>query len=294
MSTPFAEPRPYLLAAHDRLRGRVVTGFGAVGDEAGPRTQELWEWCGTDCWRNRTPSATWPTSAAFGGMAYLPQRRTTVLYGGDLGPLGERFSGDTWLWRGNAWSALQSTSPPPRDRLSMTVMGDGRSCLADLAPAWPGATRTTWGTPGSLKMTSGGHGMEALLRSRGATPWWPRPRWARSSWVAGPPGWRTPGCGPWRTVGGGITRTPQHRIPPAQAACAQTGTGMPTSWPGGMKAPDHCGSSPRAPGARPARTRCGPSGAASPRSPGAQRRGGALGLAEAFHPEPWCWAPRTW
>jgi hypothetical protein len=48
------------------------------------------------------------------GMAYDAAKGEVVLFGGSLGPLGRRTSGETWTWDGASWSKRSPIHSPPR------------------------------------------------------------------------------------------------------------------------------------------------------------------------------------
>lgn len=95
--------------AYDSVRGVTVL-FGGRDSSTFPATYfgETWEWTGT-VWTQRAPAHS-PSGRAYHTMAYDSERRSTVLYGGQvLGGL--PLSGQTWTWDGTDWT-LRSASAP--------------------------------------------------------------------------------------------------------------------------------------------------------------------------------------
>ncbi len=90
-----------------------------------PVPGDTWAWNGTN-WTELHPSVS-PPARYVASMAYDPQIRALVLFGGTsgtseteffLGP--QQVFGDTWAWKGANWIRLHpSVSPPPRSGASM-------------------------------------------------------------------------------------------------------------------------------------------------------------------------------
>ena len=90
--------------ANDPGRGRVVL-FGGES-EVGPPPEDLWEWDGRSWarrWALAGPSPG-PQGRTEPALAYDPQRRTVLMYGGERGG-GCR--DDLWSWDGSTWARLQ-------------------------------------------------------------------------------------------------------------------------------------------------------------------------------------------
>jgi hypothetical protein len=152
--------------AYDNDRGRLVL-FGGVGLD--PQVlgyllhDDLWEWdAGAGAWTDRTPDprpAAWPAARQYFGMAYDPDRKRFVVFGGDAGTVpqitGMRLA-DLWEWDGGAATWQQRAATPtavwPTARMpaataylagrgGLFVYG-GYNILADL---WEWSTTTsTW------------------------------------------------------------------------------------------------------------------------------------------------------
>ena len=128
---------------------REVLLFGGVrGDYFGaPVFGDTWAWNGST-WMRLHPSAS-PSARFLASMAYDPQIRELVLFGGTSmtratsGPL-QQF-GDTWAWNGATWIRLHpSASPPPLSASSMAydaatkglVLVGGRGPYHHLSDTW--------------------------------------------------------------------------------------------------------------------------------------------------------------
>lgn len=101
--------RAFHAAAYDAARGRIVL-FGGLFNTASSSTyyNDTWEWDGTD-WHDVTP-LTGPDPRAYHGMAYDPDRRRVVLFGGF--EIGHGGFADTWEWDGAAWLQRTPVSAP--------------------------------------------------------------------------------------------------------------------------------------------------------------------------------------
>lgn len=92
-------------AVYDEATESIVL-FGGAGFENGASETfaDTWMWAGTTWQRvsESGPSARWLST-----MAYDPERRAVVLFGGPAPSKTASTLGDTWLWNGSAWK-LQS------------------------------------------------------------------------------------------------------------------------------------------------------------------------------------------
>jgi hypothetical protein len=95
------------------------SGVGCVGyDEA--RSQgllfatngETWSWDGTR-WFAQYPS-TRPPARTNARMAWDPNRRSMLLFGGYVSLFGPPYFNDTWLWSGHNWFQVQTPGPSAR------------------------------------------------------------------------------------------------------------------------------------------------------------------------------------
>lgn len=88
---------------------------------------DLWAWSGSN-WSQLTPSGSAPPARLRASLAYDPTRGGLVLFGGksDITP-GSTVYNDTWLFKGNTWTKLQSagaTGAPPRRAYSQMAYDD--------------------------------------------------------------------------------------------------------------------------------------------------------------------------
>jgi hypothetical protein len=107
---PVAGPgaRAEAAAAYDSRRARTVMfgGRQVSRDGAVTRLGDTWEWDGQG-WRRVSTTGPSPRSGA--AMAWHPDLRAVVLFGGSGGPLG-----DTWSWDGTTWTRLPIPVAPGR------------------------------------------------------------------------------------------------------------------------------------------------------------------------------------
>src|SRR6185436_2803826 len=84
----------------------------------GSRLDDTWEWNGS--WQRRTP-ATVPPARELHSMAYDPERRRVVMFGGlGAGAIGrdERLD-DVWEWDGTDWERKDVGAPAARSHHAM-------------------------------------------------------------------------------------------------------------------------------------------------------------------------------
>ena len=134
--------------AYDPQVREVLLFGGTRGAYSGaPVFGDTWAWNGST-WMRLHPSAS-PSARFLASMAYDPQIRELVLFGGTSmtratsGPL-QQF-GDTWAWNGATWIRLHpSASPPPLSASSMAydaatkglVLFGGRGPYHHLSDTW--------------------------------------------------------------------------------------------------------------------------------------------------------------
>jgi hypothetical protein len=125
-------------AAYDPRRGRTVLFGGRVTSDRGEveRLGDTWEWDGRR-WTKVSTDGPSPRSGA--AMAWHPELRAVVLFGGSGGPLG-----DTWSWNGVAWTRLRVPAAP--GRFNAVMAWDPSSRRLVRFGGWDGTVRTseTW------------------------------------------------------------------------------------------------------------------------------------------------------
>lgn len=103
--------------AYDEIAKQILL-FG--GWSNGVAYDDTWAYDGVD-WVQRKPKTS-PRTRADNGLAYDPVLQSVVLFGGLAGPCedcGEGRLNDTWLWDGQNWNEVQtSTSPEPSSGVS--------------------------------------------------------------------------------------------------------------------------------------------------------------------------------
>ena len=113
--TPSPAPRTGASMAFDGATGRLLLFGGDGGLQNGaPRIfDDSWVWDG-DVWTELAPPGPRPAPRRSASLAYDPDRRRTVLFGGDDGNFGEL--NDLWEWDGVRWFARPQLSvwPSPR------------------------------------------------------------------------------------------------------------------------------------------------------------------------------------
>lgn len=93
----------------DAARGETIL-FGGYN---GAPFNETWAWDG-ERWRQLAPT-TAPPARSRHAMAYDAARRQIVMFGGASGVVGSTtYLGDTWVWDGAAWTAIETPGPSPR------------------------------------------------------------------------------------------------------------------------------------------------------------------------------------
>jgi hypothetical protein len=116
-------PRGGAQLAYDSRRRRVVL-FGGSDFPKGRNFGDTWEWDGRR-WTERKVKG--PAARFYHCMAYDAAMKAVVLFGGNTaeGKLtpqaweaGRR--GDTWLFDGKAWRAIEQPGPPARDHHGMS------------------------------------------------------------------------------------------------------------------------------------------------------------------------------
>jgi hypothetical protein len=113
-TTPVREAAAY---AYDSARGRLIRYGG--GASPGQAALETWEFDGGS-WT--LVSSQGPPQRFLPAMAYDPQRRVTVLFGG-LSASADQKLNDTWEWNGRDWT--QVSAPAPSGRFGATMVFDG-------------------------------------------------------------------------------------------------------------------------------------------------------------------------
>jgi hypothetical protein len=114
--TPASSPPARYAAALalDSVRDRVLL-FGGK-DASNSTVNDTWEWDGaswTQLCTSAACTATLPPPRWSAGLAFDPNRRRAVLFGGSL------TDGTTWEWNGAAWSAGATRGPIPRNSPAM-------------------------------------------------------------------------------------------------------------------------------------------------------------------------------
>jgi hypothetical protein len=97
--------------AYDAASQRVVLFGGVHFTRTGLGSTlfgDTWTWDGTD-WQQRSPTSN-PSPRHEATMAYDPERRVVVLFGGYGRP--NEFFYDTWAWDGDRWRLLSAATPP--------------------------------------------------------------------------------------------------------------------------------------------------------------------------------------
>jgi hypothetical protein len=123
--------------AYDPRRGRTVLFGGRYTSPDGvTRLGDTWEWDGRR-WIRVSTGGPSPRSGA--AMAWHPELRAVVLFGGSGGPLG-----DTWAWDGSAWIRLPV--PPAPGRFNTVMAWDPSVRRLVRFGGWDGRGRTadTW------------------------------------------------------------------------------------------------------------------------------------------------------
>lgn len=130
-------PRAESAIAYDPVRARTVLfgGYHTAGDDV-TRLGDTWEWDGRR-WTRVSTDGPSPRSGA--AMAWHPELRAVVLFGGSGGPLG-----DTWSWDGRAWTLLRI--PPAPGRFNTVMSWDPSTRRLVRFGGWDGKGRTsdTW------------------------------------------------------------------------------------------------------------------------------------------------------
>jgi Putative metal-binding motif len=96
--------------AYDESRSRLVLFGGTPDSSRTLRYGDTWEWDGSDWHEVVTVHSPPPRFAMF--MAYDPDRRLVVLYGGQPGLFSGVSWGDTWLYDGTDWRQIFPTPTP--------------------------------------------------------------------------------------------------------------------------------------------------------------------------------------
>jgi hypothetical protein len=91
---------------YDPVRQRIVL-FGGLASGTEAYLGDTWEWDGS-AWTDKTPAVS-PAARGFDSLAYDPQRRRIVLYGG----AGIGILGDQWEWDGSAWTQVEFLDTTP-------------------------------------------------------------------------------------------------------------------------------------------------------------------------------------
>jgi hypothetical protein len=100
--------------------GRVLLFGGSVNTT---NFNDTWEWDGST-WTQLSP-ATSPPVLGLAGMAYVPSRHRTVLFGAQKGGASQ-----TWEFDGSNWAKLTpATSPPARMLFAMAASNDNKVVL---------------------------------------------------------------------------------------------------------------------------------------------------------------------
>ncbi|MEM7048453.1 MAG: hypothetical protein AAF604_02290 [Acidobacteriota bacterium] len=137
--------RTFASMAHDAARGQTLLFGGnrvlfGRGDEGQTFLDDTWL-LENGRWRRHSSLAA-PPARAEAAMAYDPQRRRIVLFGG-YSVTQETMNrlADTWEWDGSQWTMVSGQGPPAGNGASMAFQGDpGRLVLF----GGRGAQGTTW------------------------------------------------------------------------------------------------------------------------------------------------------
>jgi hypothetical protein len=135
--------------AYDSGRSRVVAfgGGSSVGYPPTTYWQDTWEWDGVS-WRNVTPATPSPSARFLHAMAYDPNRKRVVLFGGGTIVNGTAtYLQDTWEWDGATWTAMPAVGAPPSARYGHAMTYDVTNKVILLFGGYSDATRylsDTW------------------------------------------------------------------------------------------------------------------------------------------------------
>lgn len=142
--TPAHSPPPLTGTSmtYDPIRERVVLFGGIPQGVSILPSDATWEWDGTDWTQVMVPG---PLGREYASMAWDPDRRRVVLFGGVVSPLTP--ANDTWEFDGTAWAPLPiPTAPSPRLEATLVPSSDGSALVlvggsvaangAGLAEAW--------------------------------------------------------------------------------------------------------------------------------------------------------------
>ena len=143
--------RESAIACYDPLRDEVVLTSGWNG---GIYLQDTWVFDGAQ-WQKEPSGAPHPPGRDWSAMAFDPNSRTCILFGGHIWQnvvAGNGQEDDTWSWDGNQWTQLApANSPPARSmhtmawdgNLGMLIVIGGNHTLANGADMW-GWTGSDW------------------------------------------------------------------------------------------------------------------------------------------------------
>jgi hypothetical protein len=111
--------------AYDAARS-VFLLFG--GQTAKAASDETWTWDGSR-WTKESPAHK-PASRRMAAMAYDPQQKVVVLYGGLVQNGAEgRPASDTWTWNGRDWTQVAAIDPGPGKRIGARMVTAGTGVI---------------------------------------------------------------------------------------------------------------------------------------------------------------------
>jgi hypothetical protein len=166
---------------YDAERQRVVLFGGAHGDDlsSGPLA-DTWEWDGST-WTQAFPIHAPPARAGH-TMAYDPERKRVLLYGGDDDKntgTGAIHYGDLWAWDGTNWTMLPAdVRPGSRYGTSLTYDAAREEVVMFGGETQTGALADTWVWDGE-RWTQRGQASAPPPRGRAAFAYDPATRSAR-------------------------------------------------------------------------------------------------------------------
>jgi len=108
--------------AYDPATASVVLFGGGIEHPpggGGTAYGDTWNWNGTN-WVQQFPASA-PSARLGAALAYDPQIRALVLFGGAVGGDWENSSADSWTWNGSTWTQVHpATTPPNRYDFAMS------------------------------------------------------------------------------------------------------------------------------------------------------------------------------
>ena len=117
----------HIKMAYDDARGVIVMAGGGVPGKDGHPSEDTWTWNGVE-WHRFSNGPEGPASRSMHAMAYDPERRRVVLFGGQRGRQPFTALGDTWTWEGSQWVEARDgvasvPTQPPSPTLSLAGVG---------------------------------------------------------------------------------------------------------------------------------------------------------------------------